>query len=232
MLIFTSTRVAALTHVSGTAPIASPSANPDRIVEPLREIGHVKATSDYCASIQRNATTAATTAIAYELGLYKTANDFQAFKLDNGLSKSKSVRLLELDLHYLTDLANAGRGELKELGTGDTTASDQQRSALVGLRDALDGAKARQFELARHIAKIVGFLAERPTYSIINLPGESLGDPDAFLLSNDFLDTQEDAIHSAALQGLFELGPEDEVIASDLERAANYATLAVSLGGC
>jgi hypothetical protein len=172
------------------SPAPSPAASPLRAVAPviaqLREIGSVHAKSGYCARLEAGAGPAARSSIAFEALLYRTTQDFGAIKIDNGLNRRKSLDLLERETRALAILSTMGRKELDSLESLDGKAPPGAAQSAVALRNALDGAKARQYELAKSLAVVVGRLEGRKTHSLIDLPIDNL-DPTLQYLNIDFL---------------------------------------------
>ena len=236
--------------VTPAANAAPPASHNDDVIGPLKEIGHVTARSPFCARFVNDSALAASAAVSYEFALVKTARDLQYANTDDSLRKSHSAQVLLWDLQKLADLSNAGRSKLADLEAAAAETNDPELAMQVKeFRDALDGAKARQMELARKLSSAVAKFEEDPVYSTIASPldtqlgnsnGRSLIDFGlskqsywtAMLNPNSYWDQAMTNMHYDAVHSLFEGGPEDEQIGDDLERAGRKANLVVQLGKC
>jgi hypothetical protein len=156
--------------VSLPAPAARTAPNDAvrRIVEPLREIGHVKAHSPFCTDLLRAAGPATRSALAFEARLLATIDDLHDISFSDELAKARGLKKAQDDLNALADLARSGRAELHGLRPLAAASDTALHDALVSFGDALDGAKAHQLELARQLSSLYGELAEKPTYSNAN----------------------------------------------------------------
>jgi hypothetical protein len=203
------------------------------IVQPLREIGHVKATSSFCTAFSAGAAPAARAVLAYENRLVLTLSDLAHFDASDPIAKNRGIGLLEDDLRALADASQQGRGELASLRAAAAASGTDSDRAVVEFADALDGAKGRQLELARHVSELVGTLAERPAYSIVNGPSDDhSGDPFAGRLAasrNALLDATD---ASPAIENLFFIAPGDDAIGRDLAHAVDRATILENLEHC
>lgn len=209
-----------------------------RVVEPLREIGRVKAKSAYCTALVQSAAPSARTALQYESRLLLALDHIRHFRLDSGLTKWQSINRLEADLNAMADLALAGRTELEGLRTLAMQSDQAQHDELIALADALDGAKARQMSLARQLSSISGRLAEAPLHSMTELPVDDYAADYAFARglfpypSASALDSGEYQEEHQRLQDAFNTMPADEKIGDDLARAGDHARAALALGNC
>jgi hypothetical protein len=210
--------------------VATANAN---IVRPLREIGHVKATSSFCAAFSAGAAPAARAVLAYENRLVLTLSDLAHFDASDPLAKNRGIGLLEDDLRALADSAQEGRGELASLRATAAAWGNESDRAVVEFADALDGAKGRQMELARRVSALVGTLAERPTYSIVNGPNDDhSGDPFLSRLTASRSALIDGTASSDAIESAFFTAPGDDAIGRDLARAVDRATVLENLEGC
>lgn|GEM_PF-4840299 len=154
-----------------TAPQPSATTYGESIIQPLREIGHVKARTAFCKAFLAHAALGLSSAIDFEQSLLDTVSDFRSAKLGDELNKHKSLKKLEKDLNRLADLSLAGRAELEELKSLET--DPDRHAALLGFVDALNGAKGRQMDVARKLSRTYGIIAEQPVYTIVTLPATS-----------------------------------------------------------
>ena len=241
----------ALDTTAAAAPaVASPAPPPSRaaqIIGPLKEIGHVTARTPFCAAFMNDSSEAASAAVAYEFALLRTSSDVQRANTDDSLRKSRSTHALTQDLQLLANLANEGRSKLRALKAVAAQTNDPELQKQVDdFRNALDGAKARQMELARKMSSAIAKFEEDPVYSVISTPLDSqIANSDGRLLLNGAQSyytemTNPDAYwdqamadqHEEVVHALFQGGPDDYQIGDDLERAGEKATLVVQLGKC
>lgn len=232
------------------APQASPTAPSEaaRIVDGLRIIGRVRARTSFCSALVHGGAPATAGALGYEVALGRTIADLQHVSLKNPLTKAQSLRPLEDDLRALALLAQAGRPELHGLGAVADRSQPDLRRAVLGYRDALDGAKARQYFLAKQIAGTVGELEEMPADSFIagtndpNIllneklppnPGADATRSPLNYYSTAFYDDLAFAdVTPQTAPALNEALTVDDHIRSDLKTAADHAAQAVALGNC
>jgi hypothetical protein len=231
-------------------PSPAPKQGADRnssIVQPLTEIGRVRARTPYCAALAR-ARPGIDAAIAYEYALPILGDDLAHFRLDSHLTKYQSLTKSERDLSALWDLAKAGRAEVQALR--DAANADgvdpQKRKEMLDFANALDGAKARQMMLAKSIAKVVGTLAEVPVHTLTNGPLDDHGAaaftrggqaPRSAAISDVAVVaqtlTQADALADhLRVQQIFATFADEDFIREDLKNAAQHATNAMQLGRC
>lgn len=240
--------------VAGGQPLPSPTpvsraAQNAEIVNPLTEIGRVRARTPYCGALAR-ARAGIDAAIAFEYNAPVLADDLRHFRLDSLLTRHRSLKKTEKDLSALWDLAVAGRDDVRALrGAASAGGVDeQQRKAMLDFANALDGAKARQMWLAKSVARVVAVLAETPIRDITNTPQDdhaaSAFDrasraggnvPEVALATppSTYTSAQADAIADHdRLQAMFSAFSAEEYIRDDLKTAASRGNAAMQLGGC
>jgi hypothetical protein len=218
---------------SGAVPRATPSPFAMGVLEPLREIGRIKARTPFCRAFLEHASVGVGSAIAFEMALLDTVRDFRHAKLGDELGKYQSLRKLEADLNRLADLSLAGRDQLEELK--NIPADSERHQELVDFANALNGAKGRQMDLARKLSRTYGRLAEQPVYTNVTLPTDGVANaftPSASYGATNVLDLG-DAMQAFELrQDVFDAMPGDEMVGRDLARAADHGKNALTLGGC
>jgi hypothetical protein len=235
------------------APAPQPSATEDpnrAILRPLVEIGRVRARSPYCAALAR-ARAGSDTAVAYEYQARQVDADLRAFRFDSALHRDVALRRAEKDVQILWQLANAGRTEVRDLRTAaDAPGLDpKQRAEMLAYADALDGAKARQAELAKSVARTVGIFAEVPISTVVTnqndaaqegsataprMAAQPVKPPSELQPTVPFrTQTMQDTVQSLQLtQDLFDSFRPEIYIKSDLANASKHGTNAMTLGGC
>jgi hypothetical protein len=242
--------VSAASANAQTQPSPAPKPAADRttsIVQPLTEIGRVRARTPYCAALAR-ARPGIDAAIAYEYAVPILGEDLAHFRLDSHLTKYQSLTKSERDLSALWELAKAGRAEvraLREAANADGV-DPQKRKEMLDFANALDGAKARQMMLAKSIAKVVGTLAEVPVQMLLNGPLDEHG---AAALAHSAQESRTSAISDVTvvaqtltqadaladhlrMQQIFATFADEDFIREDLKTAAEHATNAMQLGRC
>ena len=217
--------------------LADSSGSPvSNIVKPLREIGHVKAQTEFCKAFSAGASPAALAALNFENRLFLTGADLAAFDAGDELAKHRTVRALEDDLRQLADDALTGRTELQALRDKAVAGGTDADQAVIEYADAVSGAQGRQMDIARHFARIVGTLEEVPVKTIVN---GALDDHYAGVFSRT--GRSRSALVSGTYTGLstdpdFELNfftlPGDDAVGRDLARAVERAHNAESLENC
>jgi hypothetical protein len=230
------------------SPAPKPAAGRNAsIVEPLTEIGRVRARTPYCTALAR-ARPGIDAAIAYEFAVPILGEDLARFRLDSNLTKNQSLTKSERDVSALWELAKAGRAEVQALRTAANAdgVDPQKRKEMLDFANALDGAKARQMMLAKSIAKAVGTLAEVPVHTLLNGALDEHGaaafsrggqSPRSKAISDVTVMaqtlTQADALadHVRAQQ-IFATFADEDFIREDLKNAAEHATNAMQLGRC
>ena len=246
----------ARTVLAQTVAAPPPTAEEQRnaaIIKPLVEIGRVRARTPYCAALAR-ARPGIDAAVAFEYQAPVLASDIKHWRYDSALHRHLILKKTEADLKTLYDLSLFGRDEVRALRTAATAdgIDDQKRAEMIALADAVDGAKARQKELAKTVARSVGIYAEMPIYNVANSaedairsqnpfsgstwnPGSSSSSPasegtpapSAYAL----LHPDELQQHDVA-QRLFDNFATEYLIRNDMAVAAQHAKTAMELGGC
>jgi hypothetical protein len=223
------------------APNAKPTTFGEGIVEPLREIGHVKARTPFCKAFLEHSSLGVSSALDFERVLMDTLSHFRNARLGDELNRHKSVKMLLKDLNRLADLSLAGRAELDALKSLDT--DPERQKAVVDFVNALNGAKGRQMDLARKLSRTAGIIAEMPVYSNVTLPGDADGtgksafggrgsNSPTVMATGNILDSQEYAHQLEVRKDLFDAMPGDDLVGRDLLRAGENGRLAMTLGGC
>ena len=240
-------------------PSPAPTSRADEnaaIVKPLIEIGRVRARTPYCGALAR-ARYGIESAITFEYSTPILANDLRRFRLDSGLTKAQSLKKTERDLTGLWNLAVAGRDDVRALRAAANAdgVDDEKRKEMLAFADALDGAKARQMQLTKAMARTYAVLAEKPVHDIVHdenadtTGGTSTGDALAWkaLARNSSPDDgpaptrfsipgttgQVAAVQEHKdLQQLFNTFGAESFIREDLKNAARHGNAAVQLGGC
>ncbi len=232
-------------------PSPTPAPKADRnaaIIDPLTEIGRVRARTPYCAALA-GARLGVDAAITYQYAVPTLYRDLRYFRLDSYLTKHQSEQRTEHDLSSLWNLATAGRAEVQALRSAALApgVDEAKRTEMLGFANALDGAKARQMELARTIARTYAILAEAPVRLIANAPSDdhgaaalrggpraaSIGLPGGAPTAQPYTSAQMEGLedHSRE-QGLFGTFGAESFIRDDLQEAARHATAAMKLGSC
>ena len=225
-------------------PSPAPASRADEnaaIVKPLIEIGRVRARTPYCGALAR-ARDGIESAITFEYSTPILSRDLRGFRTDSGLTKARSLKKTERDLAGLWNLAVAGRDDVRALRAAANAdgVDEQKRKEMLAFANALDGAKARQMQLTKAMARIYAVLAERPVRDIVHDEGggQETGDaldapaPNRFSSSGtagqvatalqDYKDTQQ----------LFGTFAAESFIREDLKNAAQHGNAAMQLGGC
>jgi len=231
-------RAAMAAQAPQPAPSATPSYAMREIVEPLREIGRVKARSAFCTTLLKSAAPATRSALTFEARMLDTLDDLHAVSFSDELAKARTLRKVERDLNELADLALLGRAELDGVRDLAANSDTDLHGALLGFVDALDGAKAHQLTLARQLSNVYGQLAEHPAYSTVNTPADQNAGLAAFGRSAplhadaDWLATDESQEHTARASALFAVNDDDRKIGDDLRHAGAHGRIMLTLGGC
>jgi hypothetical protein len=205
------------------------------VIEPLREIGRIRARTPFCRAFLEHASLGVGSAITFEAALLDTVQDFRNAKMGDELGKYLSLRRLEADLNRLADLSLAGRAELEELKNIPT--DDARHQQLVDFVNAMNGAKARQMDLARRLSSKYGKFAEQPVYTNVTKPfdgtanGFTASTTNSYGISN-VLETGEFLAQFELRQDVFDALPGDELVGRDLSHAAEHGKAAMVLGGC
>jgi hypothetical protein len=242
----------AATALGQAVPSPAPPAGADdtAIVKPLVEIGRVRSRTPYCGALAR-ARSGIDSAITYAYSTPILANDLRRFRLDSALGKHQSLKKTESDLTGLWNLAVTGRDDVRALRAAANAETDaDKRREMLAFADALDGAKARQMQLAKSVARAVAVLAEAPVHDVVHDENrDDTGDPLVWkaLIRNPSLENaaspvgftaprtaaQAEALaeHDKA-QFLFGAFAAERFIREDLKDAALHGNKAVQLGGC
>ena len=228
----------AAASVAGAQPLPSPSPGPKAdpnaaSISPLTEIGRVRARTPYCAALA-GARPAVDAAITYQYALLTMYRDLRYFRLDSYLTKHQSLQRADRDLSALWNLAKAGRAEVQALRAAAMAdgVDEVRRAEMLGFANALDGAKARQMDLAKSIARTVAVLGEAPIGDIINTPADDHAAADAVPSVQPYTGAQAEALEDHDRQSLFSAFGPERFIRDDLKAAAKHGTTAVQLGGC
>ncbi|MBV8298886.1 MAG: hypothetical protein JO083_04905 [Candidatus Eremiobacteraeota bacterium] len=229
-------------------PTAAPKPNRDSsIVQPLTEIGRVRARTPYCTALAR-ARPGIDAAIAYEFAVPILGDDLAHFRLDSYLTKDQSLTKSESDVRALWQLAKAGRTEVQALRQAANAdgVDPEKRKEMLAFANALDGAKARQMMLTKSIARTVATLAEAPVHLLLDGPlddhggsalarggklSESITMSQVTAVAQTL--TQADALADRVrAQQIFATFADEDFIRDDLKTAAEHATNAMQLGRC
>ncbi|HZX68717.1 MAG TPA: hypothetical protein VFE70_07520, partial [Candidatus Elarobacter sp.] len=172
---------------------------------------------------------------------------------DSELHRALILKKTEADLTMLWNLALAGRDQVRALRTAALAdgIDDEKRAEMLAVANAVDGAKERQKQLAKQIARSVGIYAESPIYNIANSaedatrsqnpfggstwtpgrsgpsPGDATPAPSQYALLHP-----EDMQQHLASQRLFDNFATEYLIRDDMAVAAKHAKAAMQLGGC
>jgi hypothetical protein len=250
------TAVPARTALAQTIAAPPPSAEEQRnaaIVKPLVEIGRVRARTPYCAALA-SARPGIDAAIAFEYQAPVVAADLRMFRNDSGLHKHYALKRAEADLRTLWNLALFGRDQVLALRTAANAegVDEQKRTEMLAVANAVDGAKARQKELAKSIARAVAVYAEAPVRTIASSAEDEIRSSNPFsgstwnpagttaAVSADAVPVQSvyQQLHPEAgeqhqqRQMLFSTFASEFAIRNDMEVASQHAKTAMQLGGC
>ncbi len=216
------------------------------IVTPLREIGRVRAKTSFCRTFADAASPAAHSALAFDVGAERTRRDLRDFDFASDLGHARSEKRVESDLRELVATIGDGRAELQSLKSTADSLERDQHDAVISFVDALDGAKNRQRELTRDIARTYAVAAEFRKASIADAPaadalvasglrtldiGERRKPGDPKSERSDLgrpagsSDAYDDSVPTFTFAG-------DREIARDLIRAGAFARRIASLAGC
>ena len=239
--------------VSAPPPTTEESRNA-AIVKPLVEIGRVRARTPYCAALA-SARPGIDAAVAFEYQAPVLAADMKSWRYDSGLHQHLAMKKTQTDLTLLWRLAIAGREEVRALRTAANAdgIDDQKRAEMLALANAVDGAKARQYWLAKSIARSLARYSEAPVNTIVSSAADdahasnpftgSSWSPGTSMNQNPSTEPTPPAssyqmLHPDTLQehannqGLFATFSSERFIRDDMEVAANHAKAAMQLGGC
>lgn len=248
---------AAATPPAFTIPAAAvprtPSEQNAALIRPLVEIGRVRARTPYCAALA-SARPGIDAAITYEYQIPVVAADLRRFRFDSGLHHHLSMKQTQHDLSALWALATTGRDEVLALRKAATAPDldEEKRREMLAIADAVDGAKTRQKELAKKLARVLAIYSETPVQTIASSSKDEAATSNAFAgrpragasIPTSPLDdltaspqpvtqSQIDALdqHNRS-QDLFAAFTPERFIRDDMELAAAHAKRAMQLGGC
>ncbi|HEX3463306.1 MAG TPA: hypothetical protein VHS78_04520 [Candidatus Elarobacter sp.] len=246
---------ASFAQTAPQAVVTPPAFTPrdSAIVKPLAEIGRVRARTPYCAALA-GARPGIDAAITFEYLAPQLVKDLRGVRFDSELHRELALRKADADLAALGQLSTLGRAEVLALRTAAYAdgVDEQKRQEMLGLANAIDGAKERQKMLAKRIARLVGAFHEAPVHTIVTTTRDQGGStsaafgktplaasnpeaqisevsPQAAFVTQDTLDTI--AVHDRA-QDLFQTFMGEARIRTDMEDAAQHAKLAMQLGNC
>jgi hypothetical protein len=251
------TAAPARTVLAQTVSAPPPTAEEQRnaaIVRPLVEIGRVRARTPYCAALA-SARPGIDAAVAFEYQAPVLANDIKHFRYDSALHQHLAMRKTQADLTLLWHLAVAGREEVRALRTAANAdgMDEQKRAEMLALANAVDGAKARQYWLAKSIARTLAVYSEAPVRTVASSAEDDLrasnpfngsswspGNSGSLVTSSDptpppslYSQLHPDAMQEHELaQSLFSTFASERFIRDDMEVAAKHAKTAMQLGGC
>ena len=148
---------------------ASPSAPP---AEPLREIGHVRA-SAFCSELAHHANGAISAALRNDNVIIETIGKMHTAQLDgNVITRRNTLQSLGDLAKELRARAVAGDGEAARLRAMAATATDpDQKKELKSFADALGGALYRQKKIANDLNGLLAafdYHDMRPTSDELN----------------------------------------------------------------
>jgi hypothetical protein len=234
------------------SPAPSQAEKNAAIMRPLSEIGRVRARSPYCAALAK-ARLGIDSAIAYEYQVPVVVADLKSVRFDSDLHKHWALKKLRRDLIALWDFATAGRNDVLALRTAANAdgVDEQRRAEMLGLANAIDGAKERQKMLAKSVARTLGTYEETQTRTIVTTAEDEIRSSNPFGGSTWSTRSSGPApaeatpaasayaqYHPESLEqnarddGLFRTFAAEQFIRDDMAVAAQHATLAMQLGGC
>jgi hypothetical protein len=146
------------------APIPSASPSSDAAVEPLKEIGHVKATTTFCQTIIDHAVKAVTLGVDNDKRISVVVQTMRASDFDtNDATKQRGLQQLAIQYSPFTEQAIAAEKAAKALRVDAQKApTPEQAASLTAFADALDGALHRQRTIARDLASMMALFNARP----------------------------------------------------------------------
>jgi hypothetical protein len=224
----------------GDPPVPVPQATTFAagVIEPLREIGRVKAHTPFCKTFLAHSSLGVSSALEFERQLLIAVGKLQNVDLGDELHKHKTLEQARKNINLLADLALAGRAELQELK--DLPVDDERHEAMVDFVDALDGAKGRQMTIARKLSKAYGTIAEMPVYTTVTLPGDDKttafnkrnSGSVASKVAGSLIEDQTYAQQIEVNKSTFDAVPGDELVGRDLQHAGEHGRQVLALGGC
>jgi hypothetical protein len=152
-----------LAAVTPSAPTSMPSSSP----APLKEIGHVRATTPFCQGLLPDAVDAVEIETANDEKLDAVYGAMRTADFDSSrLAKFKSTHAMTERYVALRAAAIAGIDEVKRLRANAQAATgDDQRKALTDFADALGGALNRQKVLADDLGRFIAYLDSHESLS-------------------------------------------------------------------
>jgi hypothetical protein len=156
--------------VPDTASNPEPAPKPDASaaaadkIAPLREIGHVKATTPFCQAIIDHAVKAVTLGIDNDRKIAVVVQTIRSGDFDSNLL-SKNHALWELSVQYspLTEQAIAAEKAAKALRVdAEKAPTPEEAKSLTAFADALDGALHRQRTIARDLGAMIAIFNMHP----------------------------------------------------------------------
>jgi hypothetical protein len=224
----------------GEAPLPAPQATTFAagVIEPLREIGRVKAHTPFCKTFLAQSSLGVSSALEFERQLLMALGKLQNVDLGDELHKHKSLEAARKNINLLADLALAGRAELQELK--DLPVDDERHQAMVEFVDALDGAKGRQMTIARQLSRAYGTIAELPVYTTVTLPTDDKttafnkrnSGSVASKITGSLMENQSYAQAIEINKSTFDAIPGDAEVGRDLLHAGEHGRQVLALGGC
>ncbi len=144
---------------------SSPSPVPhEAAVEPLKEIGHVTATTSFCKAIVDHAVRAVTLGIDNDHRIDGVISTIRTTNFDaDAVSKNRGLQQLSNQYATLAEQAVAAERAAKALRTDAHDApTPEEAKDLTAFADALDGALHRQRTIARDLASMIAIFNVRP----------------------------------------------------------------------
>jgi len=131
---------------------------------PLREIGHVRATTPFCKATLETADLGIEIALGNDLRLQDIEGTFRHAQLDRGIPlKAAALQSLRRQYVSLRAATVAGDGVMKQLKSQAAGApTPEQAKAMASFADALAGALFRQKTLADTVGRAVVILENHP----------------------------------------------------------------------
>jgi hypothetical protein len=142
----------------GFAAASGPSASPSE--SPLREIGHVRATSALCKTLATHAVGAVDQELQGDRRIALTVRSMRRIDLDSSIiSKNRGADELRRDFVALRAGTVQGLSEMKQFRDAvANVGDDNQKAALEKFADALAGALYRQKKLAEDLGRYIAWL--------------------------------------------------------------------------
>jgi hypothetical protein len=176
--------LAALGDPQAAQPVPSPAPSSS-----LREIGHVKAVTEFCRTALDHTNASILLLLENDRRIGDVQNTLRTNDFDaSEISRGTGLRQLSAEYVALRAAAVTGNGQMallreqiKESPSGD------QRAALLQLEEALDGALTRQKRLADRIGRMIAYLESNDRIDPDTRRQEEF---DALLSMND-----RDAVH-------------------------------------